>query len=157
MRIGSGIDVHFFSDTPPLKLGGVIVDEKIGLMGHSDADVLTHAVMDAMLGGLSLGDIGKHFPADDLSYKDACSIKLLKHCYSLISEKGYKIVNIDSTVMAEKPRIAPFVEDMRSSIAGALGEDISKISVKGTTFEGLGFVGREEGIIAQAVVLLDKV
>lgn len=155
MRIGCGVDVHSFSKEPPLILGGVIVDNEIGLEGHSDADVLTHAIMDAILGALSLGDIGKHFPPDDMSYKDACSIELLKCCYSLACEKGFKIINIDSTIMAEKPKIAPFVEKIRSSIAGALDEDISKVSVKATTFEGLGFIGNKEGMMAQAVILLD--
>ncbi len=155
MRIGSGLDVHSFSDTPPLILGGVEIDDTIGLEGHSDADVLTHAVMDAMLGGLSLGDIGKHFPPDDMAYKDACSLDLLDHCHELILKEGYRIINIDSTIMAQRPKIAPFVEDIRRSLAQTLGVDFGKISVKATTFEGLGFVGRKEGMIAQAVVLLD--
>ncbi|UMZ75370.1 2-C-methyl-D-erythritol 2,4-cyclodiphosphate synthase [Natranaerofaba carboxydovora] len=156
MRIGSGIDVHGFSEEPPLILGGVRVDESRGLKGHSDADVLTHAMMDAILGALSLGDIGKHFPPEDMKFKDAYSLDLLIHCYNLAKKKGYGITNIDCTIMAEKPKLAPYIDDIRGSISKAIDEDISKISVKATTFEGLGFVGRKEGIMAQATVLLYK-
>lgn len=157
MRIGSGVDVHAFSKTPPVILGGVELDHEIGLLGHSDADVLTHAIMDAILGALSLGDIGEHFPPQKEEYRDAYSINLLKRCQDMAHDEGYKILNIDSTVMAERPRIGPYTGEIKRTIAKALNLEVSEVSVKATTFEGLGFVGRNEGIMAQAVVLMNNI
>lgn len=156
MRVGSGFDVHSFSDKPPLILGGVKVSDRIGLEGHSDADVLVHAIMDAILGAVSLGDIGRYFPPLDPKYKDADSIKLLQQCYKMALDEGYHILNIDSTIMADKPRIAPYIEKITYSLSSALSIDVSCTNVKATTFEGLGFIGRGEGIMAQAVILMNK-
>lgn len=155
MRIGTGYDVHRLTDNRKLILGGVDIPYSMGLDGHSDADVLIHAIMDAMLGALALGDIGKHFPDNDDKYKGISSIILLKECSRIIKENGYKIGNIDSTVIAQAPKLAPYIEKMRQNIAEALDCEINRISVKATTEEHLGFTGRKEGISAQAVCILE--
>lgn len=155
MRIGTGYDVHRLTDNRKLILGGVDIPYSMGLDGHSDADVLIHAIMDAMLGALALGDIGKHFPDNNDKYKGISSIILLKECGRIIKENGYKIGNIDSTVIAQAPKLAPYIEKMRQNIAEALDCEINRISVKATTEEHLGFTGRKEGISAQAVCILE--
>jgi 2-C-methyl-D-erythritol 2,4-cyclodiphosphate synthase len=157
MRIGIGFDVHALVEGRKLILGGVEIPHVKGLLGHSDADVLVHAIMDALLGALALGDIGKHFPDTDNAYKGADSLQLLKRVENLIETKGYHVVNIDSVIMAEKPRILPHMEKMQLNIAEILGLEISALSIKATTTEKLGFTGREEGIAAQAVCLLEKI
>ncbi len=157
MRIGNGYDVHGLCEDRKLILGGVEIPFEKGLLGHSDADVLVHAIMDAMLGSLALGDIGKHFPDSQAKYKGISSIELLKCVNELVKDKGYEIVNIDSTVVAQRPKISPFIQSMRENIASALGCDVDNISVKATTTEKLGFEGREEGISSYAVVLLEKI
>ena len=156
MRIGSGYDVHRLGEGLPLWLGGVQVPHTHGLIGHSDADVLLHAICDALLGAAALGDIGKHFPDTDPQYKGISSLKLLAHVGRLLAEHGYRIGNIDSTVVAQRPKLAPYILQMRQNIADTLGIDISQVSVKATTTEHLGFEGREEGISAQAIALLDN-
>lgn len=155
MRIGFGYDVHALTKGRKLILGGVLIPHEVGLLGHSDADVLVHAIMDALLGAAALGDIGKHFPDTDSKYKDADSLKLLSHVGNLLKDLNYTIANIDSTLVAQAPKLAPFIDVMRKNIASALGIDISQISVKATTTEQLGFEGRKEGISAVAAVLLD--
>lgn len=154
MRIGTGYDVHKLVEGRRLVLGGVEVEHTLGLLGHSDADVLLHAICDAMLGAAALGDIGKHFPDRDPQYKDIDSRVLLRHCHDLIRQEGYSIDNIDSTIVAQRPKLASYIPQMRESIAHELGLDVRQVSVKATTTEHLGFEGREEGISAQAVVLL---
>ncbi len=154
MRIGFGYDVHAFSEGRKLILGGVDVPHTVGLLGHSDADVLVHAIMDALLGAAALGDIGKHFPDTDPKYKGADSLKLLKCVGKTLSEHGYQIGNIDSTIVAQAPKLAPYINQMRQNIADSLSVDISLISVKATTTEHLGFEGRKEGISASAVALI---
>lgn len=154
MRIGEGYDVHKLAKNRKLILGGEEIDYEYGLDGHSDADVLVHAVMDALLGALALGDIGKHFPDTDSSYKNADSIMLLKSVCSLIAQKGYRVGNIDCTVCAQKPKLAPYIQKMRENIAAAAGTLPENVSVKATTTEHLGFEGRMEGISARAVCLL---
>lgn len=154
MRIGHGYDVHALVDNRKLILGGVCVPFEKGLLGHSDADVLVHALMDAMLGAAALGDIGKLFPDNDDAYLDADSIELLKRVSSIISNKGYSLVNADCTVIAQRPKLAPFIDKMRSNIAAAVGVPVDCISVKATTEEHLGFTGEGLGISAHAVVLL---
>ena len=156
MRIGLGYDVHKLVEGRPLIIGGVNVPHEKGLLGHSDADVLIHAVMDGMLGALALGDIGKHFPDTDDEYKGADSMKLLKCVNDLIESKGYEINNIDSIIIAQSPKMAPHIENMRKNIADVLKTNIDNISVKATTEEGLGFTGRKEGIAAQSICLLNK-
>ncbi|MDR1774578.1 MAG: 2-C-methyl-D-erythritol 2,4-cyclodiphosphate synthase [Clostridioides sp.] len=156
MRIGTGYDVHRLVEGRKLIIGGVDIPHVKGLLGHSDADVLTHAIMDAILGALALGDIGKHFPDTDENFSGADSIQLLSHVNNLISKKGYKIANIDSTIIAQRPKISPYIESMRKIIAKTLDTDIENISVKATTEEKLGFTGNEEGISAQSVCLLVK-
>ncbi|MBO5505651.1 MAG: 2-C-methyl-D-erythritol 2,4-cyclodiphosphate synthase [Clostridia bacterium] len=151
MRIGFGYDVHRLCENRKLILGGVDVPHTLGLMGHSDADVLIHAVMDALLGAAALGDIGKLFPDSDEAFKDIDSMILLKKVGEVLSEKGYVVNNIDSTVAAQKPKLAPYIEKMRKNIADCLGVDVDAVSVKATTTEKLGFEGREEGISAYAV------
>ena len=151
MRIGFGYDVHRLCENRKLILGGVDVPHTLGLMGHSDADVLIHAVMDALLGAAALGDIGKLFPDSDNSFKDIDSMILLKKVGEVLAEKGYIVNNIDSTVAAQKPKLAPYIEKMRKNIADCLGVDVDAVSVKATTTEKLGFEGREEGISAYAV------
>lgn len=155
-RIGHGYDVHRFSENRALILGGVKIDYAFGLLGHSDADVLLHAISDALLGALALGDIGKHFPDNDPAYENADSLILLRKCFSMIEAKGYKICNIDATVIAQKPKLAPHLELMRNNIAQACCTSVENVSVKATTEEGLGFTGALEGISAHAVVLLEK-
>ncbi len=156
MRIGNGYDVHKLCSNRKLIIGGVEIPYLKGLLGHSDADVLVHAIMDALLGALALGDIGKHFPDTDEKYKDISSIKLLKHVEKLISEKGYKVINIDSIIVAQSPKMLPYIDKMKENIAKALNTGIENISVKATTTEKLGAMGRGEGISAYAVVLLDN-
>ncbi len=155
MRVGQGYDVHKLVNGSKLIVGGVDIPYTLGLLGHSDADVLLHAVMDALLGAAALGDIGKHFPDSDEKYKGADSMELLRHVGNLIKEKGYKIVNIDSTVIAQAPKLAPHIETMRSNIANGLGIDVDAVNVKATTEEKLGFTGAREGIAAQAICLID--
>ena len=157
MRVGLGYDVHKLVEGRKLIMGGVEIPHTHGLLGHSDADVLVHAIMDSMLGALSLGDIGKHFPDNDEKYKGADSIKLLEFVNNLIVEKGYTIGNIDSTIIAQSPKMAPHIEAMRNNIAKATKTDVSRINVKATTEEGLGFTGAKEGIAAQSICLLLKV
>lgn len=156
MRIGFGYDVHRFSENRDLILGGEKIEYEKGLLGHSDADVLVHAIMDALLGALALGDIGKHFPDTDEKYKGISSLELLCYVNKLITEKNYKIENIDSQIVCQKPKLLPYMEKMRSNIANILKTDISRISVKATTEEKLGFTGSGEGIKAYAVCLLEE-
>lgn len=157
MRIGHGYDVHKLCENRKLILGGVDIPYEKGLLGHSDADVLVHAVMDSLLGALALGDIGKHFPDTDPKYSGADSIVLLKHVYELIKQNGYAIGNLDAVILAQKPKLAPFIEQMRENIAKALDCDISQISVKATTEEKLGFTGEGLGISSHCVCLLESV
>lgn len=157
MRVGLGYDVHKLVEGRKLIIGGVNVPHEKGLLGHSDADVLIHAVMDSILGALALGDIGKHFPDTDEKYKGADSMKLLEFVYNLINEKGYSIGNIDCTIIAQSPKMAPHIQNMRENIAKALNTSIENINVKATTEEGLGFTGAKEGIAAQSICLLVKV
>ena len=155
MRIGHGYDVHRYADGRELILGGVEIPYHKGLLGHSDADVLLHAVMDALLGAAALGDIGKHFPDSDPKYKDAESVKLLWDVVGMLKEAGYKVVNIDCTICAQEPKLAPYIDEMRENIAVACGIRKSAVSVKATTEEGLGFTGKLEGVSATAVCLID--
>ena len=155
MRIGHGYDVHKFAENRKLILGGTEIPYEFGLLGHSDADVLVHAVMDSLLGAAALGDIGKHFPDTDERYKGADSIALLKEVCRILDENGYKIGNIDSTVIAQKPKLKDYIYAMRENIANACGIDISHVSVKATTEEKLGFTGRLEGISAHAVCIIE--
>lgn len=157
MRIGHGYDVHALVYGRKLIIGGVEIPFEKGLMGHSDADVLAHAVADAVLGAAALGDIGKHFPDNDLRYRNADSIMLLSQVQELIKGKGYRIGNIDATIIAERPKLSVYIEQMRLNIAAALNAEGSQISVKATTEEGLGFSGKGEGIAAHAVVLIEKI
>ncbi len=157
MRIGHGYDVHRFKAGRDLILGGVEIPYDKGLDGHSDADVLVHAVMDALLGAAALGDIGKHFPDTDKKYQDADSIKLLWEVIGKLKDAGYKPLNIDSTVCAQAPKLAPYIDEMRENIAVACGLKKSAVSVKATTEEGLGFTGSLEGISATAVCLLQEI
>ena len=154
MRVGMGYDVHKLTEGRKLILGGVDIPWEKGLLGHSDADVLIHAVMDALLGAAALGDIGKHFPDTDPAYKGISSIKLLVHVADLLRENGYEVGNIDATVIAQKPKMAPHIPQMRRNMADALGISESKLNIKATTEEGLGFTGRGEGIASQAICLL---
>lgn len=154
MRVGLGYDVHKLVEGRLLILGGVTIPYEKGLLGHSDADVLVHAVMDALIGAMGLGDIGKHFPDTDQAYKGADSIGLLRHVGALMTAKGYELGNIDATIIAQKPKMAPHIEAMRKNIAEALGADICQVNVKATTEEGLGFTGDGTGISAQAVCLI---
>ena len=155
LRIGHGYDVHRLVEGRPLILGGVKIPYARGLDGHSDADVLVHAVMDALLGAAALGDIGQHFPDSDPAYAGADSIALLCAVGELLAKKGYEVVNLDASVLAQAPKLAPHRQAMRENIASALGIDLSCVSVKATTEEGLGFTGRGEGIAAHAVALLE--
>ncbi|MBQ4463324.1 MAG: 2-C-methyl-D-erythritol 2,4-cyclodiphosphate synthase [Eubacterium sp.] len=154
MRIGQGYDVHRLVEGRKLILGGVEIPHTLGLLGHSDADVLSHAITDAILGAAAMGDIGLHFPDTDDRWKGADSIELMKTAYAKVLDKGFEVENIDATVMAEKPKLRPYIDDIRANIAEALGIDLDRVSIKATTEEGLGFTGREEGIAAMAVVLL---
>jgi 2-C-methyl-D-erythritol 2,4-cyclodiphosphate synthase len=155
MRIGHGYDVHRFAENRKLILGGVEIPYELGLLGHSDADVLVHAIMDSLLGAAALGDIGKLFPDTDEKYSGADSILLLQEVCRVLNEHNYKIINIDSTVIAQKPKLKPYIDDMRRIIAAACKIDVDCVSVKATTEEKLGFTGRLEGISAHAVCLID--
>ncbi|MDE5564071.1 MAG: 2-C-methyl-D-erythritol 2,4-cyclodiphosphate synthase [Oscillospiraceae bacterium] len=156
LRIGHGYDVHKLVPERKLILGGVEIPHTLGLLGHSDADVLLHAIADALLGALALGDIGKHFPDTDPAYKGADSLELLRAVVGLVHEKGYALGNLDAIVIAQKPKIGVYIDQMRQNIANACGADVSQVSVKATTEERLGFTGREEGISAHCVALLVK-
>ena len=153
-RVGHGYDVHKLVEDRKLIIGGVEIPYYKGLLGHSDADVLAHAICDALLGAAALGDIGKHFPDNDDRYKDIDSLVLLEKVCELIRNKGYEISNVDSTILAQAPKLRPYIDEMRSKLAKAMKLDIDELSVKATTEERLGFTGREEGIAAHAVVLL---
>lgn len=157
MRIGTGYDVHVLGPNRRMIIGGVDIPYHLGLIAHSDGDVLVHAICDALLGAAALGDIGKHFPDSDEKYKNINSIHLLKLVGELLKEHGYNVVNIDSTIIAQQPKMAPHIENMRQNIADALQLDVSCVSVKATTTERLGFCGRGEGIAADAVCLLDEI
>lgn len=157
MRIGIGYDVHRLQSGRQLILGGVNIPHSTGLLGHSDADVLCHAIGDALLGAAALGDLGHHFPDHDERFKDADSLDLLASIDVLLQQAGYKIINIDSVIAAQAPRLAPFIESMRTNIAAALQISAQQVSVKATTTEKLGFEGRQEGISAQAIVLIEKI
>jgi len=154
MRIGIGYDVHALVAGRPLVIGGVTVPHSRGLAGHSDADVLLHAICDALLGALALGDLGMHFPDTDPRWKGADSRALLQHVMSLVRARGYAVANLDATVIAQAPKLAPFIQAMRDNVAADVGCDTSCVSIKATTTERLGFAGREEGIAAEAVVLV---
>jgi 2-C-methyl-D-erythritol 2,4-cyclodiphosphate synthase len=156
-RIGNGYDVHKLLEGRKLILAGIEIPHHLGLLGHSDADVLVHAIMDGLLGALALGDIGKHFPDTDEKYKGISSMELLKEVSKLIKNKGYEVVNIDSIVAAERPKLKPYIEQMRKNVAEILEIAVDDISIKATTEEKLGFTGREEGIKSYAVVLLKKI
>ena len=154
MRIGTGYDVHKLAEGRKLIIGGVEIPYEKGLLGHSDADVLVHAIMDALLGAAALGDIGKHFPDTDPKYNGADSLMLMREVRRILKENGYRIGNVDSTIIAQAPKMSPHIDTMRRNIAEALGLDVSQVSVKATTEERLGFTGRGEGISAQAVALI---
>ena len=154
MRIGMGYDVHKLVEGRKLIIGGVEIPHEKGLLGHSDADVLLHAISDALLGAAALGDIGKHFPDTDPEYKDADSLKLLARVGQLLEENNYFIENIDATIIAQQPKMRPRIDKMRENIAGALGIEVSQVNVKATTEEGLGFTGAKEGISSQAICML---
>ena len=156
MRVGMGYDVHRLTAGRKLILGGVEIPYGKGLLGHSDADVLVHAVMDALLGAAALGDIGKHFPDTDPEYEGVSSIRLLEHVGRLLNEKGYVIENIDATIVAQRPKMRPYIEQMRENIATALRIETDQVNVKATTEEGLGFTGTGEGISSQAVCAVEK-
>ena len=155
MRIGHGYDVHRFAEGRELILGGVTIPYEKGLLGHSDADVLTHAIMDALLGAAALGDIGLHFPDSDPAYRGISSLALLSRVGALLADEGYAVGNIDATVVAERPKLRPYIDKMRNKIADALGIAAARVSVKATTEEGLGFTGERLGIAAHAVCLLE--
>lgn len=157
MRIGHGYDVHRLVEERKLILGGVDVPYERGLLGHSDADVLTHAVMDALLGAAALGDIGRHFPDTDPAYKGADSLKLLDHVMELLRQKGWKVGNVDATIIAQRPKLAGFIPEMRDNLARHMGVEADQVNVKATTEEKLGFTGSGEGIAVHAVALLESV
>lgn len=156
LRIGHGYDVHRLVTGRPLILGGVEIPHENGLLGHSDADVLLHAVMDALLGAAALGDIGQHFPDTAAAFENISSMTLLRRVDELLKADGYAVINIDATILAQAPKLAPYRDKMRENVAAALGIDVSRISIKATTEEGLGFTGKKLGIAAHAVVLLEK-
>jgi len=156
LRIGNGYDVHRLVEGRKLILGGVEIPHRKGVLGHSDGDVLIHAIMDALLGALALGDIGQHFPDTSNEYKDIDSMILLKRVFSLIKERGYKIINLDCIIVAQQPKLKPYLDDMRDGVSKVLETEISNISIKATTEEKLGFTGNEEGIKSYCVVLLQK-
>jgi 2-C-methyl-D-erythritol 2,4-cyclodiphosphate synthase len=156
MRIGMGYDVHRLVEDRKLIMGGVEIPYKLGLLGHSDADVLLHAIMDSLLGAAALGDIGRHFPDTDAKYKGICSLSLLREVSNLLKNKGYLILNIDATIIAQKPKMAPYIPQMVKNIAEALQLDEDSINIKATTEEGLGFTGKEEGISSQSICLINK-
>jgi len=155
-RVGQGFDVHAFAEGRPLIIGGIEIPHDRGLLGHSDADVLLHTVTDAALGAIGEGDIGHHFPDTDPAFKDADSAKLLEYIWKIVEEKGYVLGNVDCTIMAQRPKMAPYIEPMRNRIAELLKAEPSQVNVKATTTEKLGFTGREEGIAALATILLIK-
>ena len=155
-RIGQGFDVHAFAENRPLIIGGIEIPYELGLLGHSDADVLLHTISDALLGAIGEGDIGRHFPDTDPAFKDADSAKLLQHVFHIVKDKGYELVNADCTIIAQAPKMAPYIQLMRQRIAELLETTSDCINVKATTTEKLGFTGRKEGIASQAVVLLQK-
>lgn len=154
MRVGTGFDAHAFASDRPLILGGIRVPSDLGLAGHSDADVLTHAICDALLGAAALGDLGRHFPSSDPSLRGVSSVELLGSVRRLLDEAGFDILNIDATVIAERPKLTPYLPSMRGRIAEAARVSPNDVSIKATTTDGLGFTGRGEGIAAQAVVLI---
>lgn len=156
IKIGFGFDVHSFAEGRKLILGGIEIPSDRGLQGHSDADVLLHAISDALLGALALGDIGQHFPNTDPKWKDVKSSVILKHCYELVKEKGYTLSNVDCMLAMERPKILPYIESIRNNLAELMTVSPNQISVKATTTEKLGFVGRSEGAVATAIVLLIK-
>ena len=156
MRIGMGHDVHRLVEGRKLIMGGVEIPYEKGLLGHSDADVLLHAVMDALLGAAALGDIGKHFPDTDEKYKGISSLQLLKHVSLLLEEKEYSIINIDATIVAQRPKMRPYIDKMRENIASVVGIDMDRVNVKATTEEGLGFTGEGLGISADAICLIEN-
>ena len=156
MRIGHGYDVHRLVENRKLIIGGVDIPHHLGLLGHSDADVLLHAISDALLGALALGDIGKHFPDTDEQYKGANSLELLSCVYELVKQKGYEVGNVDATILAQAPKLAPYIPQMRLNIARALEVELDAVSVKATTEEKLGFTGEEKGIAAHAVCIVYK-
>lgn len=156
IRVGQGYDVHQLVEGRPLIIGGITIPYEKGLLGHSDADVLLHAVTDALLGAAGEGDIGKHFPDTDEAFKDADSKKLLQESWEFVQKKGYELGNVDCTIIAQKPKMAPYIEEMRGVIAGIFGAETDQINVKATTTEKLGFTGRSEGIAANAVILITK-
>lgn len=156
LRVGLGYDVHPFAEDRPLVLGGVVFAHHRGLLGHSDADVLLHAIADALLGAASLGDIGQHFPPDDPQFEGISSTLLLARVAGMLKAKGWRTINVDGTLIAERPKISPQAEAMRTNIATALGIDVEQVGVKATTNERLGFLGREEGIAAMAVALIGR-
>ena len=157
VRIGQGVDVHPFCTGRPLFLGGVQIETNFGLKGHSDADVLLHALTDAVLGALGWGDIGCWFPDTDMSFKDLDSAIFVERVWAKVTQEGWRLVNCDCTILAQKPRISPYMQKMRERIAGLLSSTVDRVSIKATTTEHLGFIGREEGILASAVVLLEAV
>lgn len=156
MRIGQSTDIHQLVSDRKLILGGVEIDHHLGLLGHSDADVLLHVIAEAIIGALALGDIGKHFPDTDLRFQDISSLKLLEHVYNLMIDQGYEIGNLDSLVIIEKPKLSPYILHMQKSIAKTLNCSVNQVNVKATRGEKLGYIGREEGVMAQAVVLLKR-
>ena len=156
IRIGQGFDVHEFAENRPLIIGGIEIPYERGLIGHSDADVLLHTITDAAFGAIGEGDIGRHFPDTDPDFKDADSAKLLEHIWKLVDARGYKLGNIDCTIIAQKPKMAPYIETIRARVAELLQADVSQVNVKATTTEKLGFTGREEGIASMATILLVK-
>lgn len=155
-RIGQGFDVHAFEEGRPLIIGGITIPHSKGLIGHSDADVLLHTVTDAALGAIGEGDIGHHFPDTDPAFKDADSAKLLSYIWEIVESKGYTLGNVDCTIMAQRPKLAPYIEQMRNRITELLHAEPSQVNVKATTTEKLGFTGREEGIASMATILLIK-
>ena len=156
MRIGMGYDVHRLAENRKMIIGGVEIPYEKGLLGHSDADVLLHAIMDALLGAAALGDIGKHFPDTDPAYEGISSMKLLEKVGQLLEDNRYVIENIDATIIAQKPKMRPYIDTMRENIAGALGIELFQVNVKATTEEGLGFTGAMEGISSQAICMLQR-
>ncbi|WP_133499795.1 2-C-methyl-D-erythritol 2,4-cyclodiphosphate synthase [Cognatilysobacter terrigena] len=157
IRIGQGFDVHAFGDGDHVMLGGVRIPHSRGVVAHSDGDVVLHALCDAILGALALGDIGRHFPPSDERWRDTDSRAFVRRCVSLAAERGFRVVNVDATVLAERPKVGPHAQAMRELIAGDLGIEVDAVSVKATTTERLGFTGREEGIAAMAVCLLESI
>ena len=155
-RTGIGFDVHTLAEDRLLIIGGVQIPHPKGLLGHSDADVLVHAIMDAFLGALALGDIGQHFPDTDVEFKDANSMELLRHVQRLVEEEGFVCTNLDSIIMAEKPKMAPYLMEMKTNLASALKIKMEQVSIKATTTDRLGLIGQEEGIAVQAIVLLNS-